>query len=260
MTSNVPSVNEGRQTAGIVTGAGGGIGRAIAIAFADSGARILVADVDEAGGNGTVAMIRDAGGDATFLQVNVALEAQVEAMAAFAVDRFGTIDFAINNAGIEGEGDRIDDNDEAVFDRLMGVNVKGVFLCMKHEIRQMRRQRSGAIVNLGSVNSFRTVPGTALYTTTKHAVIGLTKSAAIDCAADGIRINAICPGAIDTPMLRSGFDRLPIPSEELIPQFSLINRLGRPEEIAKAALWLCSDDASFTYGHALAVDGGYLAR
>lgn len=249
-----------RPRAGIVTGSGRGIGRAIALAFAASGARVLVADYDNVGGNETIAMIRDMGGDARFLRVNVASEAQVRAMVAFATEHLGGVDFAINNAGIEGEADLIDDNSEEMFDRMMNVNVKGVFLCMKHEIRQMRRQGGGAIVNLGSVNSFRALPGTSLYTASKHAVIGLTKNAAIDCAASGIRINAICPGAIDTPMLQAGFDRIPVAKEELISRFSLVNRLGQPEEIAKAALWLCSDDASFTHGHALAVDGGLLAR
>lgn len=245
---------------GLVTGAGSGIGRAIAAGFAATGAAVMVADIDEAGGRETVAQIESCGGTARFLRVDVTDEAQVAAMVASTVESFGRLDFAVNNAGIEGEASSIDANDIATFDRIMAVNVRGVFLCLKHEIVRMRRQGEGAIVNMASANSFRTLPGTTIYTTTKHAVLGMTRNAAVDCASAGIRINAICPGGIDTPMLTASLEHTGIQREALIAHASLIGRLGYPEEVAKAAIWLCSKDASYTYGHALAVDGGYLAR
>jgi NAD(P)-dependent dehydrogenase (short-subunit alcohol dehydrogenase family) len=249
-----------RDKAGLVTGSGGGMGRAMAIAFAQAGAKVLVADVNVGGGQETVSLIKHNGGEACFLRVDVSAEADIEAMTALAVAKFGQLDFAINNAGIELEKTALDDCPEEIFDRLMAVNVKGVFLGMKHQIRQMKKQGGGTIVNIASVNAFRPSPNVPIYTATKHAVLGLTRNAAVDYAAAGIRINAICPGAIDTPMLEASLDHLPFPRDQILPQLSLISRAGRPEEIAKAALWLCSDNASFTYGHALVVDGGYLAR
>ena len=249
-----------KDKAGLVTGSGSGMGRAMAIVFAAAGAKVLVTDVNVKGGEETVAAIKKAGGEAKFLRVDVARERDVEAMIATLVGDYGQLDFAVNNAGIEIETAALDDCTEETFDRLMGVNVKGVFFCMKHEIRQMKKQGKGAIVNIGSINSFRPQPGIPIYTASKHAVLGLTKNAAIDYAAQGIRINAICPGAIDTPMLQDGLKGMPITQEQALSHLSLLGRAGYPEEIAKAALWLCSDDASFTYGHGLAIDGGYLAR
>jgi NAD(P)-dependent dehydrogenase (short-subunit alcohol dehydrogenase family) len=245
---------------GLVTGAGSGIGRAIAVGFAATGAAVMVADIDEAGGRETVAQIEASGDTARFLRVDVTDEAQVAAMVASTVENFGRLDFAVNNAGIEGEASSIDANDIATFDRIMAVNVRGVFLCLKHEIEQMRGQGKGAIVNMASANSFRTLPGTTIYTTSKHAVLGMTRNAAVDCASAGIRINAICPGGIETPMLTASFEHTGIAREDLLAACSLNGRFGYPEEVAKAAIWLCSDNSSYTYGHALAVDGGYLVR
>ncbi len=245
----------------LVTGAGSGMGRAIAIGFAAAGAQVVAADIDSAGGARTVSAITSAGGDATFVRVDVGDAAQVEAMVATAVANYGRLDAAVNAAAIEGESVPIAELDDELFDRVQRVNVRSVYLCMKHEIRAMLAAgNGGAIVNFGSTNSYRPQPHQSAYTASKHAVIGLTRSAAIDYAQHGIRINAICPGAIDTPMLRNAIERRGRDEADVISRLSLNGRFGTVDEIAKATLWLCSDDASFTMGHALAVDGGYLAR
>ncbi len=244
----------------IVTGGSGGMGKATAEAFADAGARVVVADISDAG-EAVADDIRTAGGAAVFQRVDVADNASAEAMVQRAVDEFGTLDHAINMAAIEGETERLADLDVETFDRIIAINLRSVFLCMKHEIRAMLASgNGGAIVNIASTNSFRPQPHQSGYTASKHGVIGLTRSAAIDYAGDGIRINAICPGAIDTPMLRNAMNQRGRAESEVVSRLSLVGRFGRPDEIAKAALWLCSDDSSFTVGHALAVDGGYLAR
>jgi NAD(P)-dependent dehydrogenase (short-subunit alcohol dehydrogenase family) len=246
--------------AGLVTGAASGIGRGIALAFAQAGAKVLIADVDRAGGEATVELIRQAGGQAWFQPCDVSSAYDVEALVTRVVTEHGRLDFAVNNAAVELEKVPLTELSEAVFDRLMAVNVKGVFLCLQQQIRQMARQGAGAIVNIASVNAFRPQHQQSVYTASKHAVLGLTRNAAIEAAPQGVRINAISPGAIETPMLEASLRNAPISREEVIERMSLNGRFGRPDEIAKAALWLCSDDASFTYGHALAVDGGYLAR
>jgi len=249
--------------AGLVTGSGSGIGRAVAEAFAAAGAKVLVADLDAAGGQQTVRTIRDGGGEARFVRIDVASASDVERMVDTAVEEFGRLDFAVNNAAAEVETGPLADCPDEAFDRLVAVNVKGVFLCLKHEIRRMLDGGGGAIVNMGSVASFRPQPTQSVYTATKHAVLGLTRNAAVEYGAAGIRINAISPGSIDTPMLAAALDRfegvLDVPREQIIARLSLNNRMGRTDEIAGAALWLCSDDSSYTFGHALAVDGGYLA-
>jgi NAD(P)-dependent dehydrogenase (short-subunit alcohol dehydrogenase family) len=245
----------------VVTGAAGGMGRAIAQAFAAAGGSVLVADVNEEGGNETVASITKEGGRSQFVRTDVSEAKGVEAMVAAAVTAFGALHYAVNAAAIELEADRLGDIEEATFDRLVAVNLKSIFLCLKYEIRQMLAQGDGgAIVNIASTNSFRPQPHQSVYTATKHGVVGMTRNAAIDYARDGIRINAICPGSIDTPMLRAAIDRRGRDPQEVANRLSLIGRFGTVDEIAKAALWLCSDDSSFTMGHALAVDGGYLAR
>jgi NAD(P)-dependent dehydrogenase (short-subunit alcohol dehydrogenase family) len=245
----------------VVTGAAGGMGRAIAQAFAASGASVVVADVNADGGDETVATITKDGGRSQFVQTDASDANAVEAMVAAAVTAFGALHCAVNAAAIELEAGRLADIEEATFDRLVAVNLKSIFLCLKYEIRQMLAQGDGgAIVNIASTNSFRPQPHQSVYTATKHGVIGMTRNAAIDYAGDGIRINAICPGSIDTPMLRAAIDRRGRDPQEVANRLSLIGRFGTVDEIAKAALWLCSDDSSFTMGHALAVDGGYLAR
>ena len=245
----------------IVTGAASGMGRAIALAFAAAGGRVTVADVDIAGGQKTVSQITAAGGTAMFVATDVAEADAVAALVRRAVDTYGGLHCAVNAAAIEGEGGPLAELDDDVFDRIQRVNVRSVYLCMKHELRAMTAGGAGgAIVNFGSTNSFRPQPHQSAYTASKHAVLGLTRSAAIDYARFGIRINAICPGAIDTPMLRNAIDRRGGSEADVIQRLSLVERFGTVEEIAKAALWLCSDESSFTIGHALAVDGGYLAR
>ncbi|RJG03168.1 glucose 1-dehydrogenase [Noviherbaspirillum sedimenti] len=247
--------------AGLVTGAGSGMGRATALAFAQAGAAVVVADVNVKGGEETVALIREAGGRAIFRACDVSVAADVEALIAAVVSEFGVLSFAVNNAAVELEaGLPLTEVSEAVYDRLMAVNVKGVFLCLQQEIRQMALQGAGAIVNIASVNSYRPQLHQSVYTASKHAVLGLTRNAAVESASLGVRINAICPGAIETPMLDLALNQPGVVREDIIAYMSLNGRFGRPDEIAKAAVWLCSDDASFTYGHALAVDGGYLAR
>jgi NAD(P)-dependent dehydrogenase (short-subunit alcohol dehydrogenase family) len=247
-----------------ITGAGGGMGRAISIAFADAGAKVVMADVDAAGGAETQRLAEEAGGDAVFVATDVSDGAAVEAAIGAAIDRHGRIDCAVNAAAIENETSPLHECDDSVFDRIASVNGRGMFLSLKHEIAAMlspsRGEPGGAIVNIASTNSFRPQHDQPAYTASKHAVIGLTRSAAYDYAPRGIRINAICPGSIDTPMLRSAMARRGRDPQDVVGRLSLINRFGQPEEIAAAALWLCSDGASFVYGHALAVDAGYLAR
>lgn len=244
----------------IVTGAAGGMGRAIALTFAAEGARIAVSDIAADGGNETAAMVREAGGEAQFFATDVADARSVEQLVAGAVEAFGGLHCAVNGAAIELEREPLADIAEETFDRIIAVNLKSIFLCMKFEIRQMLTDGGGAIVNIASTNSFRPQPHQSAYTASKHGVLGMTKNAAIDYAPHGIRINAICPGAIDTPMLRAAIDRRGRDPDEVAGRLSVLGRFGDPAEIAAAALWLCSDASSFTVGHALAVDGGYLAR
>ena len=239
----------------LVTGAGSGIGRATALAFAARGAAVAAADIDEAAAAATAAMIAGTGGAALALTVDVADAASVEAMVGRALERFGRLDFACNNAGISGGRPGIDDFDEARWDRVMAVNAKGVMLGMKFEIPAMLRHGGGAIVNMSSIAGLSGV-GAFAYTASKHAVVGLTRAAALRYAADGIRINAVCPGTILTPMVERAAALAPA---AFAPSAQPAGRLGTPEEVAEAVVWLCSDGASFVFGHALAVDGGLLA-
>ena len=245
----------------LVTGAASGMGRAISLAFAAEGAGVLVVDIDGAGAARTTEEITAAGGRAVAATTDVSDAAGVEAMVRAAVDAFGRLDHAVNNAAIEGESGPLADIDDGEFDRIIAINLRGVYLCMKHELRQLLAQGDGGtIVNLASTNAFRPQPNQAAYTASKHGVLGLTRQAAMDYAARGIRINAICPGAIDTPMLRGAMERRGRDPQETAARLSGLGRFGEVEEIARGALWLSSDASSFTVGHALAIDGGYLAR
>lgn len=242
-----------------VTGAGAGMGLATAQAFAHAGATVVLADINsDAASSAAEALVRK-GLKALAIRCNVALEKDIQDAIEETVRRFGRLDCAFNNAGVISPHSSTADLSEAEWDRIMSINLRGTWYCMKHELRQMLPQKSGAIVNASSIGGLNGVAGLPAYIASKHGVIGLTKSAALECATKGIRINAVCPGVIDTPMLDglTGGDKAA--REELIkPQ--PIGRLGRPEEIAKAVLWLCSSDASFVLGHALAVDGGYSAQ
>jgi NAD(P)-dependent dehydrogenase (short-subunit alcohol dehydrogenase family) len=242
----------------LVTGAAGGIGRATALAFGRAGASVVVADTSVDGGHATAAMIVEAGGKALFVQANVTRANEVEALVEKAVSYYGRLDCAVNNAGIEEEHHPLADAEDAQFDRIMNVNVKGVWLCMKYELRQMSKQGGGVIVNMASVAGLVGSPAGAIYAASKHAVIGLTKTAAVEYAKSGIRINSLCPGGVKTPMLARAFEREP-QSEKKLKAAHPMGRFAEPVEIANATLWLCSDQSSFVTGHQLAVDGGLTA-
>jgi NAD(P)-dependent dehydrogenase (short-subunit alcohol dehydrogenase family) len=244
----------------LVTGASGGMGRATARAFAAAGAQVIAADIAIDGGEETAGMIKRDGGEAVFVRTDVSQAGDVEAAVRTAVETFGGLDCAANVAAIETETTLLADCDEATFDRLVAVNLKSVFLCMKYQISAMLERGGGAIVNIASTNSFRPQPKQAVYTATKHGVVGLTKAAAIEYAGAGIRVNAVAPGAIDTPMLRGAMAARGSAEQDVLARLSLTGRFGRPDEIASAVLWLCSEDSAYTMGHVLAVDGGYLAR
>jgi NAD(P)-dependent dehydrogenase (short-subunit alcohol dehydrogenase family) len=234
----------------IVTGAGSGIGRGSALAFVREGASVAVADVDEEGGMETVRQIADLGCGAKFVKTDVANAADVENLVARTIEAFGRLDYAHNNAGVLGTAKKTHEIEEADWDRLLSINLKGVWLCMKYEIPQML-ENGGAIVNTSSAAGLVGMEALAAYTASKHGVAGLTKAAALDYAKEGIRVNAVCPGGIDTPLIRNiedpgSFPKQPMPA---------IKRLGTPEDIANAVVWLCSEDASYVTGHLLSVDG-----
>jgi NAD(P)-dependent dehydrogenase (short-subunit alcohol dehydrogenase family) len=241
----------------LVTGAGSGIGRASALAFARHGARVVVSDIAVESGRETVDMIERAGGEADFVLTDVASASDVERLIGSVVERFGRLDYAHNNAGVEGAFADIVDYPEADWDALMAVNLKGVFLCLKYELRQMLVQGSGAIVNTASVAGLSAGPAPA-YSASKWAVVGLTHRAARETAARGIRVNAVCPGPIQTPMVALSFAANPGMERRWLAGQPM-GRFGTPEEVADTVVWLCSDAASFITGVALPIDGGYMA-
>lgn len=244
----------------IITGGGSGIGRAAAMVFTREGARVIVADVSEEGGNETVAMIARQGGEAKFQRCDVAVASDVDQLVGAAVKAWGRLDCAFNNAGVAGALKRTADYDEDEFDRLIRINLKGVFLCMRAEIRQFLAQRSGgAIVNTASAAGLVASHSMPAYTAAKHGVVGLTKTAAVEYARAGIRINAICPGVVDTPLVAGMIAGLPKVAQAL-DRAEPVGRKARPEEIAEAAVWLCSERASFVTGASMAVDGGLTAQ
>ena len=243
----------------LVTGAASGIGRASALAFARAGAKTVIADVVVEGGEETVRMIKAAGGDALFVRVDVSQAAEVETLIQKIVERYGRLDYAHNNAGIEGEGAPTADCTEENWDRIININLKGVWLCMKYAIPQMLKQGGGAIVNTASVAGLIGVPGGSAYCAAKGGVVQLTRTAALEYATAGIRVNAVCPGAIRTPMVERIVANRP-EVEAVFIAGEPIGRLGKPEEIAEAVVWLCSDAASFVTGVPLPVDGGWVAQ
>jgi NAD(P)-dependent dehydrogenase (short-subunit alcohol dehydrogenase family) len=242
----------------LVTGGAGGIGRAAALAFGKAGANVVVSDITVTGGEQTTDMIMAAGGAAIFVKTDVTRAVDVQSLVIRAVETYGRLDCAFNNAGIEEEHLPLAGCDEAIFDRIMNVNVKGAWLCMKYEIEQMLTQGAGAIVNTASVAGLVGAPLQAAYAGSKHAVVGMTKTAAAEYGRAGIRVNSVCPGIIRTDMLDRALEREP-KREKWIRNAHPIGRLGEVEEIAGAVLWLCSDSASFVTGHQLAVDGGLTA-
>lgn len=243
----------------LVTGGSSGIGRATALAFAREGAKVVVADVMVEGGQETVRLLTATGGQGLFVKTDVSRAAEVEALIGRAVATYGRLDCAFNNAGVEGAFVTTSEYSEADWDRVVAINLKGVWLCMKYEIAHMLRQGGGAIVNTASGAGLVGVPNLSAYVASKHGVVGLTKTAALEYAKAGIRVNAVCPGVIQTPMVARLTSNRPDLSEALVAAEPM-GRTGRPEEVAAAVVWLCSDAASFVTGHALSVDGGYVAQ
>lgn len=243
---------------GIVTGGTSGIGRDAAILFAKAGAKVVVAGRREVEGKETIDLVRAAGGDGLFVKTDVAKAAEVQALVQQTVEKFGRLDVAFNNAGIEGSWIPIAEQSEEDWDRTIDINLKGMWLCLKYEIQQMLKQGGGgAIVNMASVAGLIGSNGAATYCASKHGVMGLTKSAALETARSGIRVNVVCPAVIETPMGERIF------GAPEMKKFALglhpIGRLGKPMEVAEAVVWMCSDRASFMTGQSLVLDGGFLA-
>jgi len=258
-TGNIAFMKEFEDKVALVTGGGSGIGRATALAFAGKGAQVVIGNRNVERGEETVAMIRKAGGTASFKRTDVLVAAEIESLVDHAVKTYGGLDLAFNNAGVEGTVAPIVQQTEADYDAVMDVNVKGVWLSMKYEIPRMLERGGGAIVNCSSVAGLIGFPNMAPYFASKHAVIGLTKVAALEYSAQGIRINAVNPAVIETEMVDRIAEGFSMKKDELIPMHP-IGRLGRVEEIAEAVLWLCSPKSSFVTGHSLVVDGGFTAR
>lgn len=242
----------------LVTGAGNGIGRATALAFAKQGASVVVADMSRNAGEETTALITEAGGAATFILCDVTKDQDVQSMVAGTIETYGKLDIAFNNAGIEIEQSKLADGDEATYDKIMDVNVKGVWRCMKYQIPELLKQSTSAIVNTASIAGLGAAPKMSIYSASKHAVIGLTKSAAVEYGKKGLRVNAICPAVIDTEMFRRATQNDP-QKEQYVRSLHPVGRIGQPDEVAAAVLYLCSDLAGFTTGVALPIDGGATA-
>ncbi|MBI2271271.1 MAG: SDR family oxidoreductase [Bacteroidetes bacterium] len=241
----------------IITGGSFGIGRATAIGFAKRGAKVLIADWME--DNETLNIIKGFGGEAIFFKCDVSEELNVRMMVDTTIEKFGRLDFAFNNAGIEGLTANTHECTEENWNKTINVNLRGIWHCMKYEIPHMLKQGKGAIVNNASIAGLVGFPGIPAYVASKHGVIGLTKNAALEYAKQGIRVNVVCPGVIKTPMV----DRFTGKNKEVEKQFENmepIGRMGQPEEVAEAVIWLCSDSSSFVTGHSMAVDGGWIAQ
>jgi NAD(P)-dependent dehydrogenase (short-subunit alcohol dehydrogenase family) len=242
----------------LVTGASFGIGQATAVAFAQRGAKVVVADWMEDKEEQTPRQIKEAGGEGIFVQCDVSKSDNVKILFDKILSTYGRLDFAFNNAGIEGHSDPIHQCTEENWDKTISINLKGVWLCMKHEIAQMLQQGNGAIVNCASIAGLNGFNGLPAYVASKHGVVGLTKTGALENARSGIRVNAVCPGVIHTAMI----DRVTGKDKEVEKQYIAmepVGRMGEPSEVAEAVIWLCSDAASFVTGQALAVDGGFVA-
>lgn len=240
----------------LVTGAGSGIGRASALVFAKEGAKVMVADMMVESGEETVKMIKESGGTASFIKADVSQESEVHMMVAKTVETYGRLDCAVNNAGIDGDTALTADCTKDNWDRVIGINLSGVFLGLKYQIPQMQKQGGGAIVNIASTMGIVAHQNVPAYVASKHGVVGLTKSTALGYVKENIRVNAVCPGNTRTAILDHVMKEMPEIYETLMAA-TPIGRLAEPEEIANAIVWLCSDAASYTTGHAMVVDGCY---
>ncbi len=243
----------------LITGGGSGIGRATAMLFASEGARVVVADYNVEGGERTAKAIKEAGGDAVFHLADVANPGEVETLVRKTIEAYGRLDCAFNNAGIEGQFSSTPECTLENWQRVIGINLSGVFYCMKYEVPEMLKTGGGTIVNTSSICGLAGIANTAAYTAAKHGVVGLTKTAALEFSSKGIRVNAVCPGFIRTPMVARVMDRGSF-DEKAVIQTHPINRLGKAEEIAEAVLWLSTDASSFVTGVPMPIDGAYLAQ
>ncbi len=243
---------------GLVTGAGRGLGRACSEIAAREGGRVIVADIDSDGGNETVRLVKAAGGEATFVRTDVSQSSDVQAMVRAAIDTYGRLDFAVNNAMIPPPFLPLAELSEVDFDRTMAVNLRGVFLCLKYELQAMLNQGSGSIVNIGSGNEHAAAPGCSAYIAAKRGLLGLTAVAALDYGDRNIRVNAVGPGTMVTPSMRKALDENP-KHKAFLESLAPIKRFSDPGEVAEAVIWLCSDKASFVVGHTLVADGGACA-
>lgn len=245
----------------IITGAGAGIGRATALLFAKEGAKVVVADCDSERGAETVSIISEGGGEATFIQVDVSKAADAERMASTTVETYGELDILVNNAGIYMQANAVEMTEED-WDRILDVNLKGVFLCSKYCIPEMIKGGGGSIVNIGSEAGIVGIKNQVAYNVSKSGIIALTKSTAIDFAAHNIRVNCVCPGTTETPLVKAAVERAPDPAaaRRALEEIRPANRLGRPEEIAAGILYLASDESLYATGSILSIDGGYTAQ
>ena len=247
------------QKVAVITGGATGIGRSTAMLLASKGIKLVISGRREAAGQKAVEEIRARGGDAAFIAVDVDREAHVRRLIEFAIEKFGRLDLAVNNAGISNETKTIGDSDPAKFQAMLQTNVMGVYLCMKYEIQQMLNNGGGSIVNLASIAGLNGIPYAGPYAATKHAVVGLTKSGALDYATQNIRINAVAPGAIKTDIIAGSIAQGQY-DEATISAMHPMARMGNPEEIARGIAWLLSDEATFVTGHVLNIDGGFQAK
>jgi NAD(P)-dependent dehydrogenase (short-subunit alcohol dehydrogenase family) len=250
--------NEFKGKTVIVTGAGNGIGRAIAIAFANEGTNVVVSDISKEGGEETVEIIKKKNEEAIFIKADVGNGSEIKELVKKTVSTFGRLDYAVNNAGIEGEVAPIADYSEEIWDRVIRINLKGVWLGLKYQIPAILETGGGAIVNIASMEGIIAFPYVSPYVAAKHGVNGITKAAALEYMKAGVRVNSVCPGPIDTKMLGRLTEE--VPQIDDLVNMSPAGRKGRPEEIAQAAIWLCSTKASFVNGHTLVVDGGYVIQ